>query len=158
PVVFSLQQFAEGFVWVGLARGDDALVRAASLAFLAAALGFWPFWAPFSVLFLEGRPGARWCLGAAAVAGLALGSALYVPLALDAGGWLEVGVAHPSIRYTPRGLPAFGLAPHTFWDAAYGAAVLAPFFAAPAGGRLGAFRALLAASVAVSLLAFRHAL
>src|SRR5262249_14012472 len=35
PVVFSLQQFAEGFVWVGLAWGDDALVRAAALAFLA---------------------------------------------------------------------------------------------------------------------------
>src|SRR5438093_8369040 len=64
PIVLSLQQFAEGQVWVGLARGENALVRVSSLAFLAAALGFWPFWVPFSMLFLENRRWVRWCLGA----------------------------------------------------------------------------------------------
>jgi hypothetical protein len=157
PLVFSFQQFCEGLVWVGLAGGDAALVRAASLAFLAVALGFWPFWVPLSVRSLEGRRGVRRCLGAAALLGLALGCALYLPMALGADEWLRVSLVHHSIIYNPRGLPAFGVLPHEFWDAAYGAAVLAPFFLASAGGRLAAFRALLVVSVALSLVLFRHA-
>src|SRR5687768_8681258 len=73
PLLFGFQQFCEGLVWVGLARDDASLVRASSLAFLAVALGFWPFWASLCVLPLERRTAARWCLGAAAAAGLALG-------------------------------------------------------------------------------------
>jgi hypothetical protein len=157
PLVFSFQQSAEGLVWVGLARGDPALVRAASLAFLAVALGFWPFWVPLSLLPLSGRGKARWGLGAGSAFGLALGCALFVPLARDAGGWLDVTVVHHSIRYTPGGLPAFAAAPHEVWDAAYGAAVFVPFFVTPAVARLVAFRVLLAASAAASLLVFRHA-
>ena len=38
PIIFSFQQFAEGLVWVGLARGDALLVRVSALAFLAAAI------------------------------------------------------------------------------------------------------------------------
>src|SRR4029453_832841 len=122
------------------------LVRAASLAFLAVALGFWPFWVPFSLLFLERRGRARGWLGVGAVLGLALGCALYVPLALDPEGWLEVAVRHHSITYNPRGLPPFALAPHEFWYLAYGTAVLVPFFVVPAAGHLAVFRVLLLAS------------
>jgi hypothetical protein len=157
PFVFSLQQFAEGLVWVGLARDDGPLVSAAALAFLAVALGFWPFWAPFSVLFLERRPAARRWLAAATLLGLALGCSLYLPLALDAGRWLEVTVVRHSIRYNPRGLPAFAVAPHGWWDCAYGAVTLAPFFLGPLDRRFTSFGVLLAASLAVSLLLFVHA-
>jgi hypothetical protein len=157
PLIFSFQQFCEGFVWVGLGREDPTLVSSAALAFLAFALGFWPFWVPFSVLFLEPRRVVRRWLGLGALLGLALGCALYVPLALDAGAWLEVTVVHHSIKYNPRGLPAFGVAPHEFWDAAYGLAVLVPFSLVSLDRRFVAFRALLAVSVAVSLLAFGHA-
>src|SRR2546430_366407 len=59
PFVFSVQQFCEGFVWIGLDRGDAGLVTTAALAFLAFALGFWPFWVPFCVLFLEPRRTVR---------------------------------------------------------------------------------------------------
>lgn len=157
PLVFSLQQFAEGFVWVGLARDDAALVTAASLSFLAVALGFWPFWVPFSVLFLEKRPGMRRYLGVGALFGLVLGCALYVPLVLDPGQWVEVSVVLHSLTYNPRGLPVFDLAPHEFWDMAYGIAVLVPFFVVSADARFAAFRILLAASVTVSFLAFQYA-
>jgi hypothetical protein len=157
PFVFSFQQFSEGLVWVGLAQGDDALVTAASLAFLAFALGFWPFWAPFSVLFLERRRRVKWCLGAGALLGLALGCALYVPLAVNPKEWLTVGVVQHSIRYNLRGLPAFALAPHPWWDLAYGAAVLGPFLVASPGGRFAVFPLLLAASAAISLLVFWYA-
>ena len=157
PFVFSFQQFAEGFVWVGLGNEDAALVRASSLAFLAVALGFWPFWVPFSVLFLERRRMGKWCLAVGALFGLALGCVLYLPMALDAGEWLGVTVVHHSIRYNPRGLPVFDILPHEFWDAAYGAFVLSPFLLASVEGRFAVFRLLLTVSVAVSFVAFREA-
>ena len=45
PLVFSVQQLTEGFVWVGLASDDAVLARAASLSFLAVALVVWCFFA-----------------------------------------------------------------------------------------------------------------
>src|SRR5262245_848005 len=87
PLIFSFQQFCEGLVWVGLDSGDTALVRAASLAFLAVALGFWPFWAPLSVWCLEDRRRVRQYLGAAALLGLGLGCTLYLPMVLDTDEW-----------------------------------------------------------------------
>lgn len=157
PIVFSLQQFCEGFVWVGLERGDADLVAVSSLLFLAVALGFWPFWVPFSLLFMEGRRRVKWWLSAVALFGMALGCALYVPLLLNPEEWLDVSVVHHSLRYNPRGLPVFSLAQHELWDFAYGAAVLAPFFIAPANGRFVVFRVLLAVSVGVTFLAFHDA-
>src|SRR5437660_1254987 len=62
PIAFSLQQLCEGLVWTGLARNDGALVRVGSLSFLAFALAFWPFWVPFSILFLAERRRVKQCL------------------------------------------------------------------------------------------------
>ena len=157
PLVFSFQQFAEGLVWVGLAQDRPALVIASSLSFLAAALVFWPFWAPFCVLFLEGRAGIKWCLGLGALLGLVFGCALYLPLALNTDEWLKVGVVYHSIRYNLKGLPAFGLAPHEWWDAGYGVLVLSPLFVASPDRRFTVFCILLAVSAAVSLFAFWYA-
>jgi hypothetical protein len=157
PLLFGLQQFCEGLVWVGLERGDPSLVRASSLAFLAVALGVWPFWVSLSVLPLEGRTEARRFLKASAVAGLALGCALYLPMALDADKWLRVSVTQHSITYNPMGLPAFQLLAHEYWDAAYGTLVLAPLFVAPLGGGFAVFRTLLVVSIAVTFLVFHHA-
>ena len=157
PIVFSFQQFAEGLVWVGLGTEDAPLVRASSLVFLAVALAFWPFWVPFSVLFIEGRRGVRRCLAAAALLGLALGCGLYVPLALNADEWLTVDEVYHSIRYNLRGLPAFEVAPHAWWDAGYAAVALAPLFIASPDRRFTVFGMMVAASAAVSLFAFWYA-
>ncbi len=156
PLLFGLQQIAEGFVWVGLANNDDTLMTAAALMFLAFALGLWPFWVPFSVLCLERRSGARQWLAAATLFGLVLGCALYVPLVLDPGSWLRVGVVHHSLRYNPDGLPAFAVAPHSWWDAAYGMAVLVPLLAVP-DRRFTTLSLTVVVSAAASLLVFRQA-
>lgn len=157
PLFFAAQQFCEGLVWVGLTRGDAALVRASSLAFLAFALAFWPFWVPLSVAFLERRKAVRRCLGGAALLGLALGCGLFVPLAVRADECLHVVVEHHSVHYNPDGLPAFGLAGHTWWDVGYGALVFVPLLAATSERRFAAFFVVMAAAAALSLLAFRYA-
>lgn len=157
PLVFSVQQFAEGLVWVGLGRNDAVLVKAAALLFLAFALAFWPFWIPFSVLCLEGRRWVKQCLGVAAVVGLAFGCMLYVPMALSADEWLRVGVEYHSIRYNLKGLPAFALAPHEWWDMGYAVLVLSPFAMVATNRRFTVFFFLVAASAAISLFVFWYA-
>lgn len=157
PLVFSLQQFAEGLVWVGLNRDDVALVNGASLLFLAVAMMFWPFWAPFSAHFLEDRRAVKGCLGVAAIVGLAFGGALYLPLALNVDDWLKIGVVRHSIRYNLFGLPAFVVVSHEWWDMGYGVLVFSPLFIAAPDRRFTAFCVLLAVSAAVSLIVFRHA-
>jgi hypothetical protein len=79
-----------------------------------------------------------------------------VPLALHAREWLSVGVTGPSIEYNTRGLPAFAVAPHEWWDAAYVVVVLTPLVIASPGRRFTVFWVTLAGSVAVSYAVFRH--
>ncbi len=157
PIVFGLQQVAEGFVWVGLARDDTSLVKTAALVFLAVALAFWPFWAPFSALFLERRPGGKWCLGAATLAGLALGCGLYLPMVLHTDEWLSVQVIGHSIRYNVEGLPAFGYLRHEWWDTGYALLTMTPLLIAAPDRRFTVFCVLLAVSAGISLFLFWHA-
>jgi Family of unknown function (DUF6629) len=157
PLVFSFQQVAEGLVWVGLGRGDDSLVRTSSLMFLATALAFWPFWVPFSVLVMEGRRRVRQCLAVGALVGLAFGCALFVPLALNTDEWLKVGEVYHSIRYNLMGLPAFEIAPHSWWDGGYAVIVLTPLFIVSPDRRFTLFSVMVAASAALSLFAFWYA-
>ena len=140
PVAFSVQQAAEGCVWLGLGRGDAALVARASAAFLFFALVFWPFWIPFSLLFAEGRRPTRWFLGATTALSL-VWLWLYAPVALDPGRWLSTEVVRHSISYRLDDLPAFRLAPRIAWRVAYLVFIIAPLAAARPGGGLLRFLA-----------------
>lgn len=54
PLLFALQQFAEGVVWSTMdAPAHAALHRAAVMAFLSLALVVWPLWAPLSLWLIE---------------------------------------------------------------------------------------------------------
>lgn len=54
PLVFGLQQIAEGFVWVALESGQqDILLKRATTVFLVAALLIWPTFVPLSVRLME---------------------------------------------------------------------------------------------------------
>jgi hypothetical protein len=156
PLVFSFQQFAEGVVWVALAQENTALVAVGSLSFLAVALLFWPFWVPFSFLFLENRKKRKRILAAIAVFGLAFGCALYFPLALNTEEWLHVGVVSHSIRYNLKGLPVFEIVSRVWWDACYGAIVFSPFLIPSLDKRFALFCILLAGSAALSFLVFSN--
>ena len=54
PLIFSLQQLSEGFLWLSLK--DPALAAGQpffTYGFLVFAMAVWPFWIPFSIWLLE---------------------------------------------------------------------------------------------------------
>jgi len=53
PLVFGLQQLAEGFVWIALESGQHLLLKSATCVFLIAALLIWPTFVPLSVRLME---------------------------------------------------------------------------------------------------------
>ncbi len=57
PLLFSVQQFAEGFVWTAFRSNDVASwIIPSSYIFLVFALIIWPVWIPLSVWLLEKNP------------------------------------------------------------------------------------------------------
>ncbi|MHC4956445.1 MAG: DUF6629 family protein, partial [Planctomycetota bacterium] len=119
PLVFAVQQACEGFVWLGLDRGDHDLARYASAVFLFFAIVFWPSWVPLSALMVEGRRWARWVLGAASGAALATSLSIFLPLAFRAREWLRPGIRFHSIEYDYSIPPAFWGIPTDAWHAGY---------------------------------------
>lgn len=54
PLIFSLQQLSEGFLWLSLKEPTLASWQPFfTYAFLVFAMGVWPFWIPFSIWLLE---------------------------------------------------------------------------------------------------------
>lgn len=57
PLLFSIQQFAEGFVWSAFRDNVAASwITPSSYVFLAFALVVWPIWIPLSVWLMEKNP------------------------------------------------------------------------------------------------------
>lgn len=86
PLVFSLQQFLEGILWM-TPRGDP-LTTFAMYAFLFFAMAFWPAWIPFATLMNE--PDARrkkimyfFCLLGLGVAVYQIGALITKPISYE---------------------------------------------------------------------------
>jgi hypothetical protein len=106
PLVFGVQQFCEGLVWVGLDRVNETLVPIASSAYLYFALSFWPFWVPLCLLVAERRSKRKPILGAITLLGSAGGLVLYLPLVTDHN-LVATRVQHHSIQYEFDQSPVF---------------------------------------------------
>lgn len=156
PLVFSAQQFCEGWVWTGVARGDPALTQVAAVSYLWFALLFWPVWVPFSMLRVERSRRARWFLRAVTAIGAVLGLGLFVPLLLDPG-WLAVQVSRHSIHYSLGRSPIFQIVPGELWQVLYLLVVAAPLFVSSAHKMVHLGVAVIL-SAAVSYVFFDHAL
>ncbi|HNX43266.1 MAG TPA: hypothetical protein PLJ84_00780 [Bacteroidales bacterium] len=73
PLIFGLQQIAEGFVWVSLQRPDQLLMQYISTyVFLITADVLWPVMVAASCLLMEENPGKRKILKILLAAGAAL--------------------------------------------------------------------------------------
>jgi hypothetical protein len=101
PLLFSVQQFCEGLVWVGIANGDAVLAKVFGYAFVFFAFFLWPIFVPLSALLLEPAPQRRrvqeWlCAVGLITAVFITGSLVRGPLEVtDLGGHLYYGLALP---------------------------------------------------------------
>jgi hypothetical protein len=125
PLAFGLQQYCEGFVWLGRSHSDGALVQMASLAYLQFALFFWPFWIPFSILFLQSSWKKGLVIGLLAFVGFLQGVTLSLPLVLEPDLVNVTDFSH-SIQYEFAESPALKLMPWSIWKVLYLAVVATP--------------------------------
>lgn len=83
PLIFGIQQFAEGLVWLAIKHGDTPRARSAAVAYLFFALCFWLVWIPFSVWLIESDRRTGRLLMCLLMIGLIGGGGLFLPIALD---------------------------------------------------------------------------
>jgi hypothetical protein len=126
PLFFSAQQFCEAGVWIGLENHDAALVKVTSIAYLFFAIAFWPFWIPLATAVLEPRRGRRWLFFALSGAGLLVGGACELAIALHYDEWLTVGIDGHSIRYDLSRIPLAQAITGVAWQVLYLSLVCVP--------------------------------
>jgi hypothetical protein len=126
PFAFTVQQIAEGFVWLGLASGDAARTRTAALVFLFFSLAFWPWWMSVVNAVLESRPVRKWACIGLGVLTTAWFWVLYFPLVVGPESLLSVSVVQHSIFYSYFDTPAFEYTSRTLLRVLYFLSVAVP--------------------------------
>ena len=127
PILFAVQQFSEGWVWISLRWENAALVRMFALVFLAFAIVFWPFWVPFCA-FVTGKRKEKIIFGFLSVLGLVIGLGVYVPLFISVDSPVADVINH-AIHYNVSGSTTFQFVPVLLWEAMYIAIIASPLFA-----------------------------
>lgn len=156
PLLFGVQQCAEGFVWFGLHHDDADLTRTAALCFLFFALAFWPFWIPLTVALLESKRRRKAIIAVITLLSLTWAMVLYYPVATDPQRWLTVRDEHHSVRYAYYELPVYALVSPPWLRLLYFGSIALPF--AFCSDRQGlTFGLVLAASALTSHLVFSYA-
>ncbi len=73
PLLFAVQQFAEGFLWIALSNPNHVqMAKISTTAFIVIAQIIWPFWVPLSILQLENKRIAKVSLTFFTVIGFAV--------------------------------------------------------------------------------------
>ena len=155
PLLFAIQQIAEGFVWVGISQERRDLVTTSALVYLFFAWSFWLFWAPFCMLLVASGRVLKWCAAGAVLLGMVLGMSLYLPVVSNPDE-MKVHVVHHSIQYTFPQAPILAIQPPAVRQAIYLTIIAIPLFFVRTWQLLG-FTLLLIASAVISHLVFEHA-
>ncbi len=99
PVMSGVQQLMEGYVWMGMNSGNSSMVWWAAMGFIFFSWLIWPIWIPFGVYVLEPPESPRKKVFLyLALAGSALGLALYIPHVLNPD-WINVVINKDSLAY-----------------------------------------------------------
>jgi hypothetical protein len=153
PLIFGIQQLAEGMVWLDLNRGrSDTSIQI--LIYLFFATFFWPGYIPLCMLFVE--PARRFRLLLIGVGGVAIGLSLYLPILFDPGRYLVVEISRHSILYDCSRVPILRFIPEPLMRGLYLAAVTIPFLMAT-DRRLRWFGGAVFVSAVIAELLFRYA-
>ena len=153
PLLFGLQQFSEGMVWMGGARQAPALIATFSLGYMFFAWFLWPVWVPFATFFTE--PARRKPLYLLfAIGGGTLGGLQYVPyFAHD--GWLVTTFLNRAIAYGGTELLDLVIGRNSTY-AIYLGIIIAPLLVA-SDRRLRVFGVLVSLVFVTTYLFFRYA-
>ena len=127
PIAFGIQQIFEGGVWVNLLNSSVEATQPLAFGFLFFSHLFWPFWVPFSVLWLEKRSLNKRLLSALTMIGGLFGASIYFPLFLN--DWMQVGIEKGHIAYETI-LLYDGLVSQTVVRLFYAALILVSLFLA----------------------------
>lgn len=122
PIIFAVQQFVEGFVWLSLTQASWAeWFRPSTFIFLFFAEVLWPMWVPFAMLLLEKEQRTRRVLRIAFVLGFIFGMHTLYYLLLNT---YDVRIADHHILYKLN----FPLTFVVFTWIAYGMGTVMPAF------------------------------
>lgn len=98
PLVIAVQQFMEGFAWIGAQSNNQALLYTSALSYMFFVWVFWPSWVPFMTAVLEPRSDKKKLLSVLAGIGFIFGLFLYVPY-FSHPDWLQVRIFCNSLVY-----------------------------------------------------------
>lgn len=101
PLLFGIQQFAEGQLWLALAIGDVSVQKQWAHGFMFFSHFFWLFWIPFLCYALEDVEWRRRVFLSLATVGFMFGASMFVPLLIN-DNWLNVVIVKHSITYEAR--------------------------------------------------------
>ena len=98
PLMFGMQQFFEGLVWLGMESDDAGATLIAARGYIFFSHLFWLVWIPLSCYAVEDNTTRRKFYFFLILLGAVHGLSLYVPLLFHEG-WLTVKIIGHSIKY-----------------------------------------------------------
>lgn len=101
PLLFGIQQFVEGQLWLAMAAEDVLAQRYYALGFMFFSHFFWLFWVPVLCYFFEDNEWRKRVFLAMAVIGAMFGLSMFLPVVINEG-WLTVVIVKHSITYDVR--------------------------------------------------------
>jgi hypothetical protein len=101
PLLFGIQQFVEGNLWLAVAADDMLVQRYYALGFMFFSHFFWLFWVPLVCYFLDDTEWRRRVFLALAMLGVIFGASMYLPVLVNES-WLEVAIVKHSLTYDAR--------------------------------------------------------
>lgn len=101
PLLFGIQQFFEGQLWLAVTANDVPAQRYYALGFMFFAHFFWLFWIPLVCYVMEDVEWRQRAFLAMAVIGTLFGASMYLPVLINEG-WLNVVIVKHAITYDAR--------------------------------------------------------
>lgn len=101
PLLFGIQQFIEGQLWLALATDNQAAEHLYALGFMFFSHFFWVFWVPLVCYALDEVVWRKRFFLALTAVGVMFGAAMYLPLLINES-WLNIAIVKHSITYNAR--------------------------------------------------------
>ncbi len=126
PLMFAVQQAAEGIVWLTIGCSEhEALMNTAIHIFLLFAVTVWPLWIPFTVWMLEKNKHRAQLLLAPLIAGICFISTTKIMMLTHPNAHITADIVNCHIVYSSLDQLSVYFMPLLFL---YACAVIAPFF------------------------------